>query len=352
MGARQPWLHALLGAFALMLAAFCAQAEPVQLRAGHPERYVVQRGDTLWRISALFLHSPWQWPEIWAVNPAVENPHLIYPGDVIRLLHTADGPRLVVERPGTGAVAQGGTTKLQPRIRSAALEAAIPAIPLEALRAFLEDAWVIENPDLERGPYVLHGADEHVVTGAGDRIYGRHATAVEGTDYGVYRLGEPYLDPDSGEYLGHAAIQVATATLTRAGEPSTLQVRRSRQEVLPGDLMRLQAGRTLPANFYPRPPEQLVQGRILRVINGISQIGQYQVVVLNRGARDGLESGHVLGIEQIPGALRDPYSGALIQPPPERTGHAMVLRTFDRLSLALVMKATAAMQPLDYVVMP
>ena len=335
-----------------MFAVLGVQAAPVQLRAGHPEHHVVQRGDTLWRISGLFLQSPWQWPEIWAVNPAVENPHLIYPGDVIRLLHTAEGPRLVIERPGSHATATGGATVLRPRIRSTPLDEAIPAIPREALRAFLEEAWIIENPDVERGPYVLHGADEHVITGAGDRIYGRHASAAEGTDYGVYRLGEPYVDPDSGEHLGHAAIQVATATLTRAGDPATLQLRRSRQEVLPGDLMRLQPSRTPAANFYPRPPEQQVQGRILRVINGISQIGQYQVVVLNRGARDGLEPGHTLGIEQIPLAVRDPYSGALIQPPSERTGDAMVFRTFERLSLALVTKATAAMQPLDHVVMP
>ena len=101
-----------------------AQAE-VQLKDGHPDRYTVVKGDTLWDISGRFLSQPWKWPEIWHANPQVENPHLIYPGDELSLVYIDGQPRLMLNRG-----ASRGTIKLSPQVRSTPMAEAIPAIPL------------------------------------------------------------------------------------------------------------------------------------------------------------------------------------------------------------------------------
>ena len=59
-----------------------AQSTISNLADSAPDTYVVQQGDTLWDISALFLDEPWRWPELWSVNPDVRDPNLIYPGIV------------------------------------------------------------------------------------------------------------------------------------------------------------------------------------------------------------------------------------------------------------------------------
>lgn len=108
------------------------------VRPDAPSRYTVKRGDTLWDISNLFLRDPWLWPEIWYVNPQVENPHLIYPGDVLALAYGADGsPRVILE--------QGGAARLNPRLRSTPTEGPIETIPYAAIAGFLSRLAAVEG---------------------------------------------------------------------------------------------------------------------------------------------------------------------------------------------------------------
>lgn len=91
----------LLGATVLAMAAWAqSTGNDLQqyLRADHPDTYVVQKGDTLWGVSGRFLQKPWMWPELWRANPQIENPHLIYPSDIIHLVYVDGQPALVVER--------------------------------------------------------------------------------------------------------------------------------------------------------------------------------------------------------------------------------------------------------------
>jgi nucleoid-associated protein YgaU len=93
-----------------------------ELAPNAPESHTVQRGDTLWAISTLFLKSPWRWPELWGMNlQQIRNPHLIYPGQVLVLVRSGDRATLQI-----GAVPEGqaptNTVKLSPRVRSELLE--------------------------------------------------------------------------------------------------------------------------------------------------------------------------------------------------------------------------------------
>ena len=322
-----------------------APADQLALRPDRPDVYVVVRGDTLWDISGRFLEKPWRWPELWGVNPQIANPHLIYPGDRLRLVMTADGPRLV--RDG----AASGPGSLGPKVHATPLDTAIPAIPLKHIRAFLEEAVVLHSNQKSDFAYVASAADEHLAVGGGDRVYGRNTPAQAGEALDIFRIGDAYRDPDTGENLGFNALYIGQATVQRSGDPATLGVTKSRREVLAGDVMIPADDSLLQAAYTPRAA-QGVRGRIIGVIDGVSQIGQHSVVVLSRGKRDGLELGHVLQVNQVPSPVDDPVTRERVQPPSDPAGTVMVFRLFDRVSYALVMNATQPMHLLDEVSAP
>ncbi len=320
------------------------------LNPAHPERYTVVRGDTLWDISAKFLRAPWLWPEVWYVNPQIENPHLIYPGDQIMLTYRDGRPLLTLQR---GSL-PSHEHKLSPAVRATPLDTAIPTIPIDAISQFLTRPYVMEQGELETAPYVAHFLDDHIVGGAGISLYARSIEQQQPSRYAVVRPGKPYMDPDTNEILGHEAVYVGDADLLSTGDPAKLLITSSEIEAVLGDRL-IQAAQDEPlVNFQPRAPKTMLQGRIISVLNGVSQIGQFNVVVINKGARDGLEAGHVLEILQGGHEIRDIVlgHGAMVTLPLEDAGHLMVFRTFDRVSFALIMDATKPLHVLDWVQTP
>ncbi|HKK14209.1 MAG TPA: LysM peptidoglycan-binding domain-containing protein [Gammaproteobacteria bacterium] len=338
-------LKTLLGVALAVLLTGVALADTIALNPNHPDRYVVVKGDTLWDIAGRFLKDPWHWPEVWYVNPQIKNPHLIYPGDVITLSYVNGKPRLAVQRGRP-------TVKLSPHARPEPLTRAIPTIPIDAIQQFLTQPLVTDKNELKNAPYVVEIAQEHVIGGPGDQMYVRGLKSSGHTRYSVYRPGKPLVDPDTNEVLGYQAIFVGDATLKRFGDPSTLVLTKADREALVGDRVRPVSQEQIKANFMPHAPKQHVDGRIISVLGGVSQIGQYQVVVLNRGRREGLNPGTVLAIYQTGRVIRDTVSdkhGDTVKLPDERAGELMVFRSFDRVSYGLVMRATRALHVEDRV---
>jgi hypothetical protein len=349
--------HALLGLIlglslpTLVLAPGTAHAaadsQPIEVNPAHPDRYVVVKGDTLWDISGRFLTKPWLWPEVWYANPQIANPHLIYPGDVITLVYVDGRPQLRLER--------GGPLRLSPRARVLPLEDAIPTIPADAIQQFLSRTRVVDKGELEAAPYIVESADEHLITGAGDRIYVRGIADESYKRYTVLRQGKPYVDPDTNEVLGHEAIFIADADVQRYGDPATLLLVESNRESLIGDRLLPAIAADIKPTYLPRAPDSQIEGRIISVLDGVTQIGQYQVVVLNRGGRDGLDVGHVLAVYQAGQVVPDKVTASAndsVRLPDEYAGVVMVFRVFDRVSYALVMRATRAIHVLDKVKNP
>ena len=258
-----------------------------------PDSYVVKHGDTLWGIAKVFLRDPWYWPEIWQVNPQVKNPHLIYPGDTLRLVYIDGQPRIVLQ-PG---LERGNGARVLPRVRSQPLEAAVTSIPYETVAAFMSKPSVLEKDQIKHAPYVLATRDLHVVMANGDTVYARGFSApVElGSHYNLVRVGEPLRDPDDNRLLGYNGVYTGSGHVTRVGDPATLIMTDSTRETYPGD--KLFPGTVdVPLDFIPSPPRSKIDGRIIAVSDGVTVIGQYQVVVINRGARDGLAPGNVLAV--------------------------------------------------------
>ncbi|WP_437879761.1 LysM peptidoglycan-binding domain-containing protein [Pseudomonas sp. LRF_L74] len=338
-------LLALLLAVGVLTQSVSALAA-VQLKDGHPERYTVVKGDTLWDISGKFLSQPWKWPELWHANPQIENPHLIYPGDTLSLIYVDGQPRLTLDRG-----ASRGTIKLSPTVRSTPMAEAIPTIPLEAINSFLLSNRIVNNEkEFEDKPYVLAGQAERVLGGAGDRIYARGKFDPQDPVYGVFRQGKVYTDPVTKKFLGINADEIGGGeVVAQEGDVATFVLNRVNQEVRLGDRLFPTEQRAVNSTFMPSEPMKQIDGLILDVPRGVNKIGQYDVVTINKGLHDGLLEGNVLAIFKTGETVRDRITGERIKVPDERSGLLMVFRTYDKLSYALVLYASRDLSVLDKV---
>jgi LysM repeat protein len=327
----------------------------VPLAPNAPDSYVVKKGDTLWAIAKVFLRDPWYWPEIWQVNPQIHNPHLIYPGDTLRLVFIDGQPQILLQR--------GDAARVQPRVRSEPIEAAITTIPYETVQAFMSKPSVLDKDQIKNAPYVLATRDLHVVMSDGDTLYARgFGGPVElGSHYNVVRVGEALRDPDDNHVLGYNGIFTGAAHVTRDGDTVSLIMTESAQETRAGDKLFV-GGVDVPLDFIPSAPKIRTNGRIIAVSDGVSVIGQYEVVVVNRGARDGLAPGNVLGVFDTGPIVHDTEKRGFfnmntlgtkkVQLPSERTGTFMVFKTFDNISYGLIMEATNLIQVGDKIENP
>ena len=314
---------------------------PVPLAEGHPNEYVVQVGDTLWDIAETFLKDPWYWPEIWYVNPQVENPHLIYPGDVLGLVYIDGQPRITNVR--------ASTYRMSPQARVTPLTEAINSIPYEAVAAFLSSGVVLEKDQIDSLPYLLTTRGDHLIASAGNEIYVRGITEERsGSLYKVIHVDDPLYDPDDNSLIGYQGLSVGDGRLIRGGDPATVALTDTAMEAKPGDLL-IPAEVDIPLNFYPRAPSGAVEGRIISVVGGVTQIGQYMVVVLNRGSNTGVSVGDVLSVFQVGEEVNDRFGGGSVRLPDEMAGTIMIFKTYDRISYGLVMEATQAIHIHDIV---
>jgi hypothetical protein len=341
----------------LLLLCGTAWAQPAKpaatLKPDAPDRYVVVPGDTLWGIAGRFTDSPWRWPELWGLNKEdIRNPHLIYPGNVIVLdrvrgtLSLAGGP--------------GGTVRLSPRTRAESLgKEQIPSIPSTVIEPFLTRPLVIEPDGFDKAPTIVATQQNRVILETGNSAYVRGIGGSKEESWYVYRRGSPLVDPDTNRTLGYEAIYLGTARVTRAGEPATVVLTSTVQEVNAGDKL-VAAGRALPIAYAPHAPNTMVRGRVMSIYGGLGQVGEagpQSIITINRGAADGIEVGHVLALYNLGGTVRDTTKerkapDAMIKLPNERAGLAFVFRVFDRVSYALVMHLTRPVNPLDVVQTP
>lgn len=351
---RATWSGRLLLLFVLLLAAAVQSSDRLQLRSDHPEVYVVAPGDTLWHIAGRFLEQPWQWPDIWRVNPELDNPHLIYPGDRIRLRWEEGQPYLDLERGDdarTVRLTPGSVERLQPRVREEPLVSPIPTLDLDVLGPFLTGNRIVAEGDLEAAPYVVQGESGRLLTGTGDRMYARgDQLEGAGATYAVVRRGSRLRDPDTGAVLGLEAEDIGLArVVAQEGDIATLTVSNAREDIRIGDRLLPTEQRPLAARFQPRAPDQPVSARLLGVLGSVNYVGQFSVVSINLGADQQIAPGHVLAIRQQGELVDDQVRNERIQLPSEHAGLLMVFRVFDRVSYGVVLEALRPLAVMDEV---
>ncbi|TLY54239.1 MAG: LysM peptidoglycan-binding domain-containing protein [Gammaproteobacteria bacterium] len=336
-----------------------AAAPPVEtgpvLKPGAPKHYTVKRGDTLWGIATMYLRDPWLWPEVWIINPQVANPHLIYPGDTLALAFGADGrPQVSLE--------QAGAVRLDPRLRATPLDSAIPTIPYGAIAAFLSRPTVLTADQIRDAPYVFAFRDMHEIAGSGNEVYVRNLAAGENARFAVVHVADPLRDPDDGKVVGYVGIYTATALVQHAGDPAKALLIDPARETLRGDRLLSADVSETPVTFALRSPAGPVSGRIINVVGGTDLVGPYEVVVINRGKRHGLEPGNVLAVDQAGAVVRDLFRGGKkigsgfgtsfapkVKLPDERSGTLLVFKVFDRVSFGLIVGASDTIHVADVV---
>lgn len=343
------------------------------LNPSAPASYTVQRGDTLWRISGLFLRQPWRWPELWGMNlQSIANPHLIYPGQVLHLEKDGDYARLTTARNGGSS-----TVKLSPRVRSESLsDLALPTLQMHIIEAFLAEPLVIDSDTVINAPRIIAGEDDRSMLSPGDRAYVRGPSTAplvyaEGASrsYRLFRQATPLHDPITKEVLGYEAQYLGQVELER-GEtpgiatqknalpvnvPGTVNIRKVKEEIRPGDRLLPEPARQY-LSYVPHAPQTAVEAHVVSIYGSTSvRYGtQYQVVAINKGTQDGMAPGMVLALMTTGQTLVDKTDPqrATVQLPNEENGLAMVFRSFDRVSYALIMDIQRGVQVGDLLATP
>ncbi|MBN9289271.1 MAG: LysM peptidoglycan-binding domain-containing protein [Gammaproteobacteria bacterium] len=356
------WRRASEWYIALLISLFSslgsAQDDNNWLIENAPQSYRVQAGDTLWDIACRFLRDPWRWQQIWQANPAIEDPDRIYPGDRIVLSYQEGQPRLQLERSQNTRILnkQTGIIKLRPRVRELPVDRAIPAIPLHVINPFLNESRVVTPSQAKHCPPVIALDEDHIVIGAGDRFYVSRMSSLEKEDvYAVFRPEKTYIDPKTKAFLGVEGLLLGKAQVERAGEPARLILTQSFAEVKIGDRVTHTLKEKISPYFVPKYPQGEPEGQIISVFGGVTQIGQYQVLVVTGGTDRCREVGDVLAIYQtkkdIPSRLLF-ETDRVYRFPPLRIGTSVVFRVFDKVSYVLVMSATRPIYLLDEVGKP
>jgi nucleoid-associated protein YgaU len=376
----KPKRSRLLGGSTLIIPAVLAlilapvRADDVQLKSDHPDRYTVQKGDTLWDISNKFLNSPWHWPKVWKINDQIRNPHLIYPGDVIVLRYVDGKPELTVLRnekvplgdaprdtpagttpPATVAPSSGSTNRsgerLSPSVRVEPLGGAIPTISPDVIVPFLTYPLAVSEKELERAGYVTTGLDGRIALGAQSEFYAR---GVKGDDeyYQVFRPGPAIRNPETKELLAYEAIYLGDSKKLEPGDPAKLLVTSAKQEIVPTDRLLAAPPRASLPYYYPVAPSKQVRGLIVSALNAVAEIGTYGVVATTLGKRDGIEEGNVLRVMRHVGTHMDPVTRREYKLPDEEAALLMIFRVYDKMSYGIVLGSTRPVHIGDALVTP
>ena len=267
--------------------------------------------------------------------------------------------------PGMLASAELHTLRLSPLIYiDGTTDAVLPEIPAQVIEPFLARPLVMEADGLKDAPRVVATQESRINVGTGSAIYVAGLDSAENAsgsplDWQLFRPGNRLIDPETGQQLGLEALYLGTARLEHRGSPSTLRITSSKLEIGIGD--RLIATQQ-PANnqHLLRKPAIDIKGRIIGLMAGLvtAEGGQYSIVSINRGLRDGVEQGHMLALYRAGDSLADPETklptdaAPRFTLPEERYGLVYVFRSFEKVAYALVMESSRQMKPGDLVRSP
>ncbi len=255
----------------MMLTLFClvlplsSLADELTLAQNAPKSYVVKKGDTLWDISAKFLQQPWLWPKLWRINPEIQNPHLIYPGDELNLVYDDQGqPMLVKGKP---------SLKWSPKARTSLKDLnPVETISLNVLSPFVKYDTIFSTSEVEGAPYVIGSDEGYKSSVVGFKTY-VNGDLVNGDAYAIYQKDEEILSPETAEVIGYHARLIGTGKAIRAGDkaqkkPATLYLTGVVREVRAGAIVKpVNEGQLLPSFFTMQAAADSVRGKIVRSSN-------------------------------------------------------------------------------------
>ncbi|MGY3568360.1 LysM peptidoglycan-binding domain-containing protein [Vibrio paucivorans] len=333
----------LISTFVLVSNGAHAKPSNSELTVKHdaPKSYTVVKGDTLWDISALYLDSPWLWPRLWQINPEIDNPHLIYPGDKLTLIWR-DGQPVLSLKP---------MVKLSPKVRVLDKQA-LPTVPEGLVLPYLKSDRLVDMEVLATSEKVLGASNGRKYLTSEDSLFiSGYQTQQK---WGIYRVAAEFKRDDK---VMVALKRIASATLLNAEPEFTgLTVTNQQQEILVNDLALPETGIEtlgLSTTFYPQPSPPNSQATILGALEGVEYVGQNQIVVIDKGTQDKLRQGSMFELYQQGSKVfkqgnefsyQEERGAGELQLPDTPVGSLMVIRPYPFFSLALITDSKA---PID-----
>lgn len=358
----------------MILTIFClvlplsSLADELTLAQNAPKSYVVKKGDTLWDISAKFLQQPWLWPKLWRINPEIQNPHLIYPGDELNLVYDDQGrPMLVKGKP---------SLKWSPKARTSLKDQnPVETISLNVLSPFVKYDTILSTSEVEDAPYVIGSDEGYKSSVVGFKTY-VNGDLVNGDAYAIYQKDEEIYSPKTAEVIGYHARLIGTGKAIRAGDkakkqPATLYLTGVVRELRAGAIVKpVNEGQLLPSFFTMQAAGESVRGKIIKSSNNNREFGKLEVVFIDQGQEHGVKQGDVLSVNrQSPGVVETgegpkytkdaslwnrlaSESDSDYDMPAESVGRLMVFKVFDQLSMAIILNSEKPLRIEDSVSAP
>lgn len=313
-------IHTSLLCLALITHSLLAMGADLTLSSNAPKSYIVEEGDTLWDISAIFLEDPWLWPDLWRANPAINNPNLIYPGDQIHLHIHQDG--FYLSHQVSSASADTDPIETQQSL-----------IPVAAIKEFFTKPLLISTEQFMQAATIIGSHENRLMFAQGDSLYVTNSQNMKmGEMYSIYRQGSALHDPVTHKLLGHQTIEIGQALVTHPGVPATIKLTKTTREVVAGDRLTIMHDSS-PTDLRVHRADMPVTGQIISLFNALSQAGNYQIIIANAGHNQGLRPGHIVSLARR-GATKHDH-----QLTNENIADAVIFRAFEEISYLLILNA-------------
>lgn len=326
-------------------------AEQPLLKNSAPKIYHVKKGDTLWDISNMYLSQPWYWPQIWRTNAQITNPHLIYPGDELRLSVDAQGQPVVELVRGTAKT----QIRLSPQGKKVSKDLnPISVLPWGLIQPYIENDFLLDRQQYTDLPYILGNENGSVYFATDDLVLGKGQDLSPG-DYQIVRNQSEIYDLD-GQFLGLQVRHIADANAhqTSLSGQALLTIHNANLEVKRGDKLLPSQNNPLPATITIEPAVEQ-QGYIVGDLEQHELFGKYNVVVLDLGEHE-INVGTVMGIYAQGPKIFDGeppqyqsensnlsnflFRDGEIEQPAFKIGELLVFKVFSNASYALITRST------------
>jgi len=324
-----------------------------------PEFHMVKKGDTLWDISNTYFQNPWDWPRVWSMNPQVENPHWIYPGDQLRtgVATGTKGPSSFEDN----SAGRGGFVGRQRTVPAGTI--------------FLRDQGYIGDPERDVWGELVGAKEEKMMLTDQDTVYLSMKDGVDlrlGQRLTIFREVRSPQGVEGARKPPGELVKVYGTVRIDGWDPDSRIAKGQLIESLDVVERGSKVG-PVGRRFDVVPPKKGtvdVEARVLTAIYPNIYYGQYQVVFIDKGSEDGLVPGNRLRVlrrgdtwrrelktASTHARLRVPLDSADTAPaeitplrgnddkfPDETVGEVTVLRTEQYSSVCLV---TESSRPLE-----
>ncbi len=342
-------------------------ADELTLNSEAPKSYLVQKGDTLWDISGVFLKQPWLWPKLWRLNPEINNPHLIYPGDELHLFFDDNGLPMLVK----GKLELKWSPKIRQQLKD---QHPVSTLPLHVIAPFIRYDQVKTAQELDLLPYIIGNDEGYKSSLDGFKVYVNSDLEV-GQSYGIYHKGSAIIDPETTEILSYNVKLVGTGKAIQRGDmnqkqPSTLYFESAIRELHSGAyVVPVNKEQQYPSVFTMRAGNT-AKGLIISAVTNLREFAKYDVVMINQGNEQNVQAGDVLTVSRQSPAVVETNDGPQkvsdssrwhrmlssntsdYDMPTETIGQVMIFRVYDKVSMALILSAKKPLRVLDGVTAP